>query len=167
MQSIGSPDTHHLSAAIGWIELGNFSEAKLELEKLSEAIRTNPDVLNVWWVVHASEGNWEAGMRTAEALVKVAPSRAFGWLHRAYALRRMTGGGLQAAWDALLPAFEKFPKEPLIPYNLSCYACQLNRLEDARKWFHVALKCGGPETIKSMALRDADLAPLWPEIKNL
>ena len=79
----------------------------------------------------------------------------------------MKGGGLQAAWDALLPAFEKFPKEPTIPYNLACYACQLRRLDEARQWLERAVKIAGKEKIKFMALNDDDLEPLWQEIKRL
>ena len=38
--------------------------------------------------------------------------------------------GIRAA-----PAFPgKFPKESIIPYNLSCYACQLEMLDAARVW---------------------------------
>ncbi len=55
-----------------------------------------------------------------------------GWLHRAYALRRVANGGLPQAWDALLPAAEKFPGEPVIAYNLSCYACQMQQLDASR-----------------------------------
>ena len=31
MQSLGPPDTHFLSAAVGWCELGSVAEAKVEL----------------------------------------------------------------------------------------------------------------------------------------
>jgi hypothetical protein len=47
----------------------------------------------------------KAGSIARACLASVAmPDDAFGWLHQAYALRRITGGGIQAAWDALLPA---------------------------------------------------------------
>jgi len=167
MPPIEPPDTHFLSAAIGWIELGNFAEAKSELKSISPGAARNPDVLEVWWLVHAAEEDWVAGLKVARALIETDPARASGWLHRAYALRRVGGGGLQAAWDALLPAVEKFPKEPVIAYNLSCYACQMHRLHDAWQWLKTALKVGGKEKVKAMALRDADLEPLWVDIEKL
>jgi hypothetical protein len=74
---------------------------------------------------------------------------------------------LQQAWNALLPAYEKFPREPTIPYNLSCYACQLNQIEEARAWLRRALKLGDREKIKRLALDDPDLQPLWEEIREL
>ena len=82
-------------------------------------------------------------------------------------MRRVPNGGLQKAWDALLPAFGKFPKEPTIPFNLSCYACQLRQLEVARDWLKRAVAVGGKEKIKQMALKDSDLEPLWDEIRQL
>jgi len=167
MQALAPPDIHFLSAAVGWFELGNLEEAKAELEKVAPAAQNHPDVLEVRWLVYAQEKNWEEGLAVAEKLFEIAPERSSGWLHRAYALRRLRRGGLQTAWDALLPAFEKFPKEPTIPYNLSCYACQMGRLDEARQWLQRAVKIAGEEKIKFMALNDDDLEPLWEEIKRL
>src|SRR6266487_2080763 len=124
MVPLGPPDAHFLSAAFGWFELGNLPEAKAELERIAPALRQHPLVLEIRWLIHAQEKNWEEGLVVACALVEAAPERPSGWLHRAYALRRVKNGGLQAAWDALLPAFDKFPGEPTIAYNLACYACK-------------------------------------------
>ena len=74
---------------------------------------------------------------------------------------------MRQAWDALRPAFDRFPKEPTIPYNLSCYACQMRQLDEARVWLRRALKIGGKEKVKQMALADPDLQPLWDEIRQL
>ena len=167
MQALGPPDTHFLSAAVGWYELGSLSDAKAELERIAPVLRLHPDVLEVRWLIHAQEKDWEEGLAAAEKLVEVAPQRSAGWLHRAYALRRARRGGLQAAWDVLLPAVEQFPEEPIIPYNLSCYACQLGRVEEARQWLQRAVRVAGKEKIKFMALNDDDLAPLWDEIRKL
>jgi hypothetical protein len=167
MSTVQPPDSHHLSAAIGWIELGNPAEARIELERLSPAARNAADALEVEWMICAEDEDWRRGLMAAEGLVHADPARATGWLHRSYALRRVTGGGLQAAWESLLPAHEMFPDEPVIPYNLSCYACQLGNLDDARAWLRRALDIGGVETIKRMALRDADLQPLWAELDRI
>ena len=77
------------------------------------------------------------------------------------------GGGLQAAWDALFPAMEKFPTEGIVPYNLACYACQLQQLDVARIMFKRAASLGEKNQFKLMALRDPDLKPLWDELRQL
>ena len=71
------------------------------------------------------------------------------------------------AAKALLPAFDKFANEPTIPFNLACYACQMRQLDTARDWLKRAMAIGGEEEIKQMALNDADLEPLWGEIRQL
>lgn len=167
MEILGPPDIHYLSGAMGWVELGNIAEAKLELAKVSPALAKHPTVLEVSWALHASEQNWPEALRDAEQLVECAADHASGWLHRAYALRRTPGGGLKAAWDALLPVVDRFPNEATIPYNLACYACQLQQLDEARRWLQRAIAVGQKIKIKSMAISDKDLEPLWPEIKSL
>jgi len=70
------------------------------------------------------------------------------------------GHRTKEAFDALLPVADKFPEQWLIPYNLSCYCCQLGRLDEAREWFHRALTLGDENAIKRAALNDPDPAPL-------
>ena len=167
MQKLEPPDTHYFFAAIGWLELGNLTEAQAELAQVSPAQQEHPDVLEVRWLFSAQQKHWEEGLQIAQALLRRAPKRSSGWLHQAYALRRVPGGGVQKAWEALLPASDKFPKEPTIPFNLSCYACQLQQLDTAREWLKRAVAIGGKEMIKQMALQDSDLEPLWDEIRQL
>ncbi|MBI4663563.1 MAG: tetratricopeptide repeat protein [Verrucomicrobia bacterium] len=166
MTNLEPPDTHHLSAAVGWVELGDCKEARAELAKIAPAFRSHRDVLEANWLIESTEQNWKAALEVARSLIQADPDRSFGWLQQAYALRRVPDGGLQAAWDALLPAADQFPKEPTIPYNLSCYACQMGRLDDARDWLRRALEAGDKSSIKLMALSDPDLKPLWMEIKS-
>src|SRR6266404_1079121 len=134
MPELEPPDTHCLSAAVGWLELGNAAEAKAELDRISPAMHSHPDVLEVRWLICAETGNWQEGLKAAQDLVRRAPERPTGWLHQAYALRRLPDGGIKRAWEALLPTFDKFSTEPIIAYNLSCYACQLKQLDEARAW---------------------------------
>jgi len=167
VQKIAPPDSHHLDAAIGWLGLGCADDSRAELKKISAANQNHPDVLEVRWTICAHEKRWRDALAIAELELKSAPGDAGGWLHRAYALRRVSDGGLVQAWAALLPAAEKFSKEPVIAYNLSCYACQLQQLEVSRTWLKCAIKIGGKESIKKMALADDDLKPLWAEIEEL
>jgi Flp pilus assembly protein TadD len=165
MKPPAPPDSHHLDAAIGWLGLGCAGDARAELAKISAENQNHPDVLEVRWTICAQEKQWRNALEIAEQELKIAPGESSGWLHRAYALRRVNEGGLSLAWDALLPAAEKFPAEPVIAYNLSCYACQLQQLDLARTWLQRAVAAGKKDAVKKMALADEDLQPLWEEIK--
>lgn len=167
MQPLEPPDTHRLLAAAGWLELGCPTDALAELDAMSAPNQQHPDSLELRCLVQSQQQDWPAALHSASQLVDVAPERSTGWLQRAYAMRRTPDGGLEKAWDLLRPAAAKFPKEFLIPYNLACYACQLGQLDEARQWFTRALQHGQTEVIKTMALKDADLQPLWSEIKTM
>src|SRR6185295_4488422 len=114
---LNSPDTHYLRGAIGWLELGNPGEAGEEIARLTPAMLNHPDVLEVRWSISVAGQRWDTALDLAEQLVRAAPERSSGWIHRAYAVRRAPGGGLEKAWAALRPVYEKFPKETVIPYN--------------------------------------------------
>ena len=47
------PDSIHLKAAEGWLELGNQPEANEELEKIAPELRVHPDVLEIRWQIYA------------------------------------------------------------------------------------------------------------------
>ena len=158
-------DIRRLNAALGWLGLGSPPDARAELDAITSTQQTHPAVLEARWLLCAHEKIWRDALVVANSELAVAPDDAAGWLHRAYALRRVEGGGLAQAWDALLPAAEKFPTEPVIAYNLSCYACQLKELDLARAWLQRAVAAGSQAGIKKMALEDDDLKPLWPEIE--
>src|SRR2546425_128141 len=61
----------------------------------------------------------------------------------------------------------RFPSQPMIAFNLACYACQLGRLEEAREWLRKAMDLGDEKEIKTRALDDPDLEPLWANIGKL
>jgi len=165
MTALEPPQSHFLSAAEGWLELGNVPEARAELARIDESFWDHPKVLDVRWSISASEKDWPAALKLARRLVQLTPESPFGWLHQAYALRRVPEGGVQAAWDFLLPTLKTFPKVPIIPYNLACYACQMRQLTKARELLQRALAVGDKQHIKQIALEDTDLQALWVEIR--
>ena len=167
MQGIEPSDIHRLNAAIGWFGLGNRAEALAELDSISAASRNHPAVLDVRWSLLAAEGNWRDALEVARGLTASAPEMAEGWLHEAYALRRVKGGGVRKAWGVLFRAAQKFQNEPIIMFNLACYSCQLKNLDEARAWLKGAMKLGGKAEMKFMALADEDLKALWNEIGGM
>jgi tetratricopeptide (TPR) repeat protein len=155
---LGIPDSRHLKAAQGWLGLGNHVEANEELEKISPENRAHTDVLEVRWEIYAKVGKWEECVEIAEAVIKLAPNQPQGWIHRSYALHELKRPG--AAFDQLLPAARRFPKQWLIPYNLACYCAQTGRLDECEEWFKKAMVID-EHTVKKAALDDPDLKPLW------
>jgi len=174
MREKDSPFDHlsrlHLDAAEGWLGLGNWKEAELELAQVSESLRGHPEVLQVRYLVESEAKRWEACVEIATALVKAMPEDSFGWINRSYALRRAPGGGVQSAYDALRPAAEKLKDLEPVTFNLACYACQLSNLDEARDWlkkcFAMASRHGRLKRRQLEALTEPDLEPLWPEIKT-
>jgi tetratricopeptide (TPR) repeat protein len=158
------PSCHFLEAAVGWLELGNPSEALVELDQIAPEFLDHPQVLEVKWQVFARTEKWDKSLPIAQAYCHVAPGLPQGWLHQAVSLYRLNR--TEEAWKLLLPMAKKFPRSWIIAYDLSCYACQLNKLDEGRTWLRKAFKLGEAKEVKLLALADPDLKVLWPEIEN-
>ncbi len=167
MEALKPPYDFYLRAATGWLELGNESAAAEELEQFPPEMRTHPDVLELEFQILASAKKWDEASRIARTLVSQAPERVGGWIDAGYSARRATGGSVQAAYDSLLPAAKLHPADPLVPYNLACYACLLGRIPEARDWLETAYSLGNKRNIQAIALDETDLQPLWPDIKKM
>ncbi|HYT60768.1 MAG TPA: hypothetical protein VEL06_11395 [Haliangiales bacterium] len=165
MEELTPPDSHYLSAATGWCDLGNFAEARAELRRISAGNRDHPRVLEEEWRICAAEKHWLPALEVARRLIEVAPHSPAGWINQSYSLHEMKL--TREARNQLLPVAEKFCADGTIPYNLACYACQLGDLEEARQWLARAIKIRGRQDIQKMALSDPDLQPMWAEIKKL
>jgi predicted Zn-dependent protease len=165
MKALEHPNIFHVQAASGWLELGNLNEARVELGKIKGRQREHPDVVEVRWQISARESNWPECVQLAEKVISKAPLRPVGYIHKAFALHEL--GQTQEAWDFLFPLAEKFPEEVTIKYNLACYAAQLSRLWEAEQWLKLAFTVGQKEELRSMALEDPDLKPLWPKIMDM
>ena len=165
MSALSYPDKHLVNAALGWLDLHAPEEARAELQQVTPATAACPEVLEVWWRIHAAEQHWDEALRVAELELIAAPERMSGWVDRSYSLHELCR--TQEAREALLPAVKKFPEASLIPYNLACYACQLGNPTEAHQWLRKAIARGERDEIKELALNDPDLAALREEIAKL
>jgi hypothetical protein len=163
-----SPEANHrIQAAEGWLMLGCPEDALAELREVPTPYCDTPGALDLTWQALAARKQWDDAYAIGLRLVTDFPAEVTSWIHRAYAARRRTGGGLLEAFDLLAPAAEKFSEEPLIPYNLACYLAQLGRDEEAWTWFRTALDRGNAAVLRTMALADEDLRPIWPRVALL
>jgi predicted Zn-dependent protease len=159
------PDSFCLSAAQGWLELGNHREAFLELSALSPELEGHPQVLEVRWEIYAQTKEWQSAVAAASRLTEVLPQYALGWVHLAFSLHELKQ--TVAARDVLLPVVENFPRDGLMRYNLACYACQLGDVTDAEAWLVRAMKIMGKKEVQLMAQSDPDLLPLRERLLQL
>ena len=159
MKKLQPPDAHFLSAAEGWLELGNHNEAFEELECITPHLRAHPDVLKLRWEIYAKAKHWFAAMNVASGLVSLLPNELEPWIHRSFALHELKRTG--EARDLLLPAVAKFPKDATIPYNLACYETQLGNITQGKEWLEKAFALDLTKELKLNFLSDPDLEPLW------
>jgi tetratricopeptide (TPR) repeat protein len=166
MKSLEQADRVHLNAAEGWFGLGDLVSASDELEKITPAFRAHPAVLLMRCKIYQAAKKWGYLIEISQTLIEQLPKLAEAWIHRSYALHELNQ--TREAFDLLLPAAKKFPKLPVIPYNLACYACQLGKLEDAMKQIEQAIDLADKNNdIRLDALEDPDLEPLWLQIGDL
>ena len=164
MYPVPPPDTHHLNAAIGWLALGNLREAGVELRFIRRTFRHHPDVLAVRLDVCAEQGRWQDMVRLAEMLIGVQSQAPAGWIQRSFALDQLERTG--EALEKLVPAAERFPAEPMIPFNLACYASKLAQPRTAWEFFERALECGPAQLVRDLAALEPDLVGLWSYLEE-
>lgn len=162
-----APDLHRLRAAQGWLELGLPVEAEAELASLGMVARQHPAALDLGWAAAAARLDWNRAHAVADESVRLHPDQVSGWIHRAYAVRRMPGGGLELALAALLPAANKFPGEAMVAYNLACYLVRLARIEEGWRWYLEAERRGDACGVRALAVGDDDLREIWGRIGGL
>ena len=159
------PNNLHLDAAEGWLGLGSGREAEAELARIDPAFREHPHVLEVRYQIAAQAGDWERAVELAQTVARALPDNSWGPFHLAYSLHELKR--TQEAYDTLRAVAERFPDKQLIPYNLACYTCQLGRLTEAMEWLGKAAEQAGDLDIRSMAMEDPDLKPLWAKLRKL
>ncbi len=158
-----SSDRQYLRATQGYLELGMYSEAAAELEKIDPVCLAVPEVLSVRLSVYAGLQKWEMMQIAAKRLSKHNPKNIQWAISLAYATRRVES--IEAAKSVLSEAVKSHPEDPTIHYNLACYECQLGNLSAAKEHLVRATKAG--VKFRTMALDDTDLEPLWSEIARL
>ena len=146
-------------AALGWLELGNPTEALAELERIDPELQSEPAAQAARLECLMAAKAWDEAAPLAELLCAQCPEESGLWLHFAYAARRRTGGTLEQAHEILAPMRALFPNEWLIAYNLACYLCQMNRLDEAEEMLAEARTMSG-EKVEQLAADDEDLSPL-------
>lgn len=167
MKGLDPSDIHCILAASGWLDLKNPAEARNELDHVSVEARNHPDVLEMRWMICEATQDWAGALAAAVEMIRLNLRNPAGWLHQAYALRRVEAGGLKHALKTLEAASHLFPDEPLIAYNLACYQTQIGQLDEAWEWILKAKKLLGKKKFLKLAMTDPDLDPLKDRLRQL
>jgi len=146
-----------VSYALGYIGLGMFAEAELELEALDPADQELPEVASVRVDLHLAARQWRAAIAVASNLAWRHPECESSWIGWAYALRELNQ--VEEARVVLLSAEVHHGKvSAVLHYNLACYDALLGSLESARQ--RLARACKLDARFKEAARDDPDLKAL-------
>ncbi len=156
--TLGHAEERVVRAAEGWLMLGDVASAQAELATLSASLHRAPPVLKVRFGIFSAQRDWASALGVAETLFGIDPTDIDSWVNRSFALHELKRTA--EAEKLLVPAQKLFPEEPIVPYNLACYACAQGDLAKARQLLAQAFLIGEADDLKRMAREDPDLAPL-------
>lgn len=145
-----------LERARGYIDLGMFDEAWVEIEALPPHLSGTPEAQEMRIIVMLDRGELEEALLLSESLCDVYPDSHAGFIQGAYCLHAM--GDSLAAIELLQSGPGSLREEPVYFYNLACYELALGRQEPALTWLQRALSMGSG--FRQRALEDPDLRPL-------
>ena len=129
------PDSFHLSAAEGWLELGDSWAANEELQKIVPELKSHPVVLELRWQILCKEQCWSTCVDMAKVLTLLTPSEPRAWIRLAYSTKHAEDGGLEAAIEVLTRGIVNFPDNPLFCFYLALYSAELNQIIASAKWW--------------------------------
>jgi predicted Zn-dependent protease len=146
----------HLSHARGYLDLGMVREAAAELDAVDPSHADDAAVRVLRVALLHEQQDWPRLQQVARELVARQPGEAGWWVSLAFATRRCES--LERAREILREAEHRHPAEPVIHFNLGCYAAQLGDLDEARSRVLRAMALS--EDFRAIARSDPDLAPL-------
>jgi predicted Zn-dependent protease len=127
------PMAHYFEAATGWLELGNAAEAQAELDRLSFAARSLPEVQVVLWKVLAAQQKWDRSLEVARELLGSNSTRPTSWICLAFSLVHTYGAA--EATRALTEAAASLPESNRsVPSFLSRQTERLAASPDPNRW---------------------------------
>jgi predicted Zn-dependent protease len=154
------PDSHHLTAAKGWLEFQAFDDAARELDLIRSELRDHPAVLEVRWALAANAGHWQEALAISVLLTRLMPDKPEGWIYQGSALAELNRH--EDAHAILLEGHQRFPQDEILAYDLGYVCCALGRADEAVDWIRKAIAMAGEE-MRKRALEDPDMEPIHVE----
>lgn len=157
-------NSDHLKHAEGWLELGDYTSASEELDKLPANQKASIQVLDLRLCIYTAAKKWSHVEAISRGLCAALPGSERHFLILADALHKQ--GKNQEAFDVLLPLLHLNSVE--IHYHCVCYACQAGHIFDALDLMFVAIEMGieSGNDIRQRALDDPRLEEIWEDISE-
>lgn len=146
----------HIKSAWGYLQLGMYEDANDSLDNLSPEFKATMEVMSLRAWVHSESESWESLREVSSFLVHEWPTECQHWIWLGYSTRRCRT--VAEAESVLLDALKIHVFEPMIHFNLACYACVMGNLDLSRVRLNSAIELN-PE-IRTLALADPDLEGL-------
>jgi Flp pilus assembly protein TadD len=149
-------DFKHAECAVGYANLGMVNDALEELEHLSPSMAADGGVMEFKLRLLERGQKWSDAASLAAKLATSYPNEARWFVAWAFAKRR--SDSIETASKILSEAASLHPKDPLIQFNLGCYAAQRGDLNAAQTHVRRAIELN--HDLEKLAHEDPDLEPL-------
>jgi len=143
----------HWERASGYFSLEMFEEAERELRALPKEEPWDKNARMLLLAIRQEQKNWAFAQAIARGLRLEFPDEADWWVSDAYATRRCDS--IESAREILLKGLTVHEDSSILRYNLACYACVLDNLDECMEFLKEAVM--EDEKYKRMALEDDDL----------
>ena len=145
----------------GYLELGMLDEAARILDEIDAKDRRRKEVLHAQLELATAAERWHSAVATAASLVRSHPEDPAGWLVLARALTKTANA--EYAEAVLTKACKWHPEITLLILDVAREATALGCFKEAKIWLKCAIHL--QESVRSSALRDLRLKPLWKWIE--
>ena len=145
----------------GYLELGMLEEAARILDEIEPKDRWRKEVLHAQLELATAAEQWHSAVATAASLVRSHPEDPAGWLVLARAITKTANA--EYAEAVLTKARKWHPEIALLILDVAREATALGCFKEAKIWLKCAIHL--QESVRSSALRDLRLKPLWKWIE--
>ncbi|MDI1314474.1 hypothetical protein [Prosthecobacter sp.] len=149
-------------AAQGYVELGLFDEARVELSPLPAEMHNRVDVIEITLLCLMSGHRWAEALALALRLCSEEPMEPGGFIHAAFCLHEL-GRTLEAV-DMLSRGPATLRAKPVYYYNMGCYHACLGHVDKSLTYLQRAFEMDGE--LRQHAKKDRDLDGLRAQLES-
>lgn len=153
----------HLRLADAYLNVGLYTAADVALAQISPQFRDLTQVLVARMKLHQGRGDWRSMEEVAREILSRYPDDPIWYVYLSIALRG--GHSLEEGRDVLANAYQRYPTNAAIAFNLACYEAQLGRMAPARFYLRRAFEAN--PKLRRTAEADPDLLPIHAELNSL